>query len=758
MQSLQTRNDIQELNSLVDSAKQGDKEAFSELVLRFQDMAYAVAYAMLGDSILAQDAAQEAFIEAYLSLINLRKSEAFPSWFRRIVIKHSDRQIRGIRPLNIPLDSDLHAAASISDPETVMEDLQTKQAIQSAIASLPYNQRQITTLFYIKGYSQSEISDFLEMPLTSVKKNLYTARRRLKLRIITMIQDQLRSSKPSRDEGFTNKVKYFLALKEGNLQEISSLLTKDRNLLGVQTEWGIASDGFYWPLGVTGIHWAAITGDQALMKFFLEQGANPDIQTSSGMTSLHLSVLMRQVDTIRFLLLSGANVDAKSRTGLTPLHFAILRNQTHIARILIDHGANINVADNNGRKPLDWALVKDLPDLIDLLVRHGASRPEGEITKLRQHTKSKLKLRNVPVDERLLGRVLDARGRIADDLTPLTNLEKKPVYQPAPSPSNWILETGIKILDLFTPFKRGGHHGIFTPLAGVGKFVLLAQLIDNLIARYDGYTVCIGLEEAAYNGKSMMLAWREWGVDDRTVNVFGPTNRSTSIGLKLAQTGLTVAEQFRSQGHEVILLVDSHLALHDEVFQYLKYNASATPKTAITTIYFGDHSVGSEPEVYKGLDAIVTFNQERARRQLWPAVDPLISQSRVLQSPLLSEAHRKVATQARKLLIRYNDLLPIVEKRGLDGLTEVKDRQEVLRGNLLQNFLTQPFNGAEPWTGIPGERLEISDAILGCQEILDGKYDALPPDTFYLTGTVKQALEKHKTSNLSSPRNSSIKH
>lgn len=733
---------MQDLQRLVELAKQGDRASFDQLVLRFQDMAYAVAYAMLGDPAKAQDAAQEAFIEAYLSLVNLRIPEAFPSWFRKIVIKHSDRQIRGAQHHTVPLDSNLNLPATIADPETALEESQIKQAIQSAIAALPSNQRQITTLFYIKGYSQNEISEFLEVPLTSIKKSLYTARKRLKQRMINMIQDQLQSNKPSRDEAFTNKVKYFLALKAGNLKQVKSLIEKDRRLLSVQTEWGVASDGFYWPLGVTGLHWAAITGDQSLLKFFIDQGADPNTLTSSGMTPLHLSVLMRQIESIPLLLASGADVNAKNNNGFTPLHFAILRNQSEIADLLINQGADLEVADNKGRKPIDWALVKSHSGLVDLLVGYSAQKPDGEISGPPQKPVAQRRLRKVPVGESLLGRVLDARGRLVDDLPPIRNLKKQPIYHPAPSASNWIMETGIKVLDLLTPFKRGGHHGVFTPLPGVGKFVILAQLIENLVERYEGYTVCIGLEEAAYTGKSMMLAWRDWGVDERIVNVFNPNNSSTKANLNLVQTGLTLAENFRSQGHEVILLVDSRLSLNRAVFNYLKYNAAATPRTAITMVYFGDYSVGAEPDPFKGLDAMVTFNQERASRGLWPAIDPLGSKSRLLQSPLVDETHRMVASRARNLLIRYKDLFPLAEKRGIDALTGVQDRQDLLRGGLLQNFLTQPFTGAEPWTGVPGESLEIGDTILGCQEILDGKYDALPLESFYLIGTVDQAVEK----------------
>jgi F-type H+-transporting ATPase subunit beta len=740
---------MQDLQRLVESAKQGDSAAFDKLVLRFQDMAYAIAFAMLGDSFMAQDAAQEAFIEAYLSLVNLRIPQAFPNWFRRIVIKHSDRQIRGAQHRTVPLDSNINLPAAIADPETALEESQTRQAIQLAVAALPSTQRQITTLFYIKGYSQNEISDFLELPLTSIKKSLYTARKRLKHRMINMLQDQLQSNKPSRDDAFTNKVKYFLALKAGNLKQVKALIEKDRRLLVVQTEWGVASDGFYWPLGVTGLHWAAITGDQSLLEFFINQGADPNTLTSSGMTPLHLSVLMRQTESIRLLLASGVDVNAKNNIGFTPLHFAILRNKPEIADLLINNGADLEVADNKGRKPIDWAWEKSFSGLVDLLVGYGAQKPDGEISKPPQKPVAQHRLRKVPVGERLLGRVLDPRGQSADDLHPIRNPKKQPIYHPAPSPSNWIMETGIKVIDLLTPFKRGGHHGIFTPLPGVGKFVILAQLIENLIERYDGYSVCIGLEEAAYTGKSMMLAWREWGVDERTVNVFNPNNSSTKANLNLVQTGLTIAEDFRSQGHEVILLVDSRLALNHAVFNYLKYNAAATPRTAITTVYSGDYSVGAEPDLFKGLDATVTFNQERVSRGLWPAIDPLASKSRLLQSPLFDETHRMVAARARNLLIRYNDLFPLTEKRGNDALTGMQDRQDLLRGGLLQNFLTQPFTGAEPWTGVPGENLEIGDTILSCQKILDGKYDALPLESFYLIGTVDQAVEKAR--NLQSP-------
>jgi len=221
---------VKELRDWVAAAQGGDKEAFSEVVKRCQDMAYGLAYAMLGDTGLAQDAAQEAFIAAYLDLASLREPAAFPGWFRRVVIKHSDRERRSRRP-NQPFDDSAEFAATLPDPMRVLEASENKSQIHRAIAELPATQRQIITLFYLRDYSQKEIEQFLELPVSMIKKHLFTARRKLRGRLETMMETQIQAGRPSQTGAFASEVQYLLALRTSDLDRFSAMLNASRSYL-----------------------------------------------------------------------------------------------------------------------------------------------------------------------------------------------------------------------------------------------------------------------------------------------------------------------------------------------------------------------------------------------------------------------------------------------------------------------------------------------------------------------------------------------
>jgi F-type H+-transporting ATPase subunit beta len=315
-----------------------------------------------------------------------------------------------------------------------------------------------------------------------------------------------------------------------------------------------------------------------------------------------------------------------------------------------------------------------------------------------------------------------------------------------------ILETGIKIIDLFVPLKRGGQLGLFTPLSGVGKMVLINQLIYRLAAFHKGYIVYLGLEEGEFTAASMIQAWRgEFGLkenilEDRVVFVFGQANGPVQEQQQAAETGLTLAESFRQQGHEVLLVVDSQLALGEGVVPYLRTYAVATPEAAITTLYHGDYTVGLEPAPLANLDAVITFDLQRAMQRLYPAVDPLRSYSRLMQPELIGQDHVEVVAQARRLLQRYGELHYQVEKYGLDSLFYLDQRQEdetiVGQARRLHRFLTQPFFGTEPWTGMPGQYVKLEEALAGCQAILAGQTDEWPEEALYFVGTLEQAARK----------------
>ncbi len=720
---------MEELGTLVTEAQAGDKEAFGQIVTRFQDMAYGIAYAILGDPGRAQDAAQEAFIDAYLCVSKLRQPMAFPGWFRRIVIKHSDRQIRRTRLETVPLDEARLPVGSPDNLEAQLVRLQTSQAIQAAVAGLPHNQRMATILFYSRGYSLREIASILELPETTIKKSLHDSRQKLKRRMVTMLQENLNANKPSQNDHFANKVQFFLALKTGELKKIKQLLSIDPQLLYVQTEWGVASDGFYWPLGVTAMHWAACTGNRELLEFLLSQAGDVDIKTSAGRTPLHIAVIMRQIEMVKSLLAHGADQNAITPTGQTPLHFAVLRNSQELVALLMEHGARMDVPDTNDRTPLDWAIQKGLEPLIELF--RGACPAYG-----RSEMTSPIEPGDLAGSE-LLGQVLNERGERVDRLPLAAQIDRWCLAGNEEKTESPVFHTGIKIIDMFTPLRRGGLNGVFTSLPGVGKFVILDQLIDSLITLYDGYAVCIGLENGFYTGENMMLVWREWGVDDRVVNVFAHSESSDDGLRRLVETGCSIAGGFRDQGREVLVVVDSRIALVPSAWQLLSSTASAGPSHAISLVFYGDHLAKAEPSPLDTLDAVITFDLARAKAQLWPAVDPLNSYSRLLDHQDLSREHFEIFTRARRALKRYAELQPSLGKGGREDIISPADRKVVIRAARLERFLTQPLPGAEPWTALPGHLVPLEETLRGCQAILNGSYDDIPEEKLYFVGALE---------------------
>lgn len=237
-----------ELRDWVAAAQSGDKEAFSEIVKRCQDMAYGIAYAMLGDTGLAQDAAQEAFIAAYLNLAALREPAAFPGWFRRVVIKHSDRERRSLKPSH-PLDASVELSTTLPDPMRTLEASENKSEIHKAIAELPAIQKQIITLFYLRDYSQKEIEEFLELPVSMIKKHLFTARKKLKGRLETMVETQIQSYRPSQTGVFASEVQYLLTLRTGDLEGFKAVVQRKPDLLELRFKITATRERHYWPLG-----------------------------------------------------------------------------------------------------------------------------------------------------------------------------------------------------------------------------------------------------------------------------------------------------------------------------------------------------------------------------------------------------------------------------------------------------------------------------------------------------------------------------
>jgi RNA polymerase sigma factor (sigma-70 family) len=364
------------LSKLVIAAQQGDLDAFSEIVGRFQAMAYASAYAMVNDAQLAEDVAQEAFIEAYVNLPKLREPAAFPGWFRHILFKQGDRLTRRKQLVTIPIERGIDIALSELNPATLIEQREMGEVVRHAIDMLPEHERIVTLLFYGTGYALKDIAAFLEVPSTTVKKRLYDARQHLKAQLFETVRDTLRQ--PSlQDDNFPAKVQLLIAVRMSDKTQVRAMLDKNPWLVNAKGEryarWTWISTG------LTPLYEAAIHGDSAMTKLLLDYGA---VIHMKPYDALRGAVLHQRGAIVKLLLTSGANADARPKHvpasepftawGPTPLSLAAMKGYTEIVTTLLTHGATVNAVGPSGRTPLHWAALKGYLDIVQLLLEHGA--------------------------------------------------------------------------------------------------------------------------------------------------------------------------------------------------------------------------------------------------------------------------------------------------------------------------------------------------------------------------------------------------
>jgi F-type H+-transporting ATPase subunit beta len=685
---------VSDLSDRVVAAQRGDKEAFCDIVERFQDMAFGIAYAMLGDASVAQDAAQEAFIEAYLKLPALREPAAFPGWFRRIVVKFGDRELRGRRP-TVSFDDSLGLVADCPSVDGAVETLEQRRTVQDAIAELPAAERQVVTLFYLCDYSQKEIEDFLELPVTTIKKHLFTARKKLKGRLGAMVETQIQSHRPSQNDTFANEVRRLLALRTGDLESFKALVARYPELLESRFEIRPTRERHYWPAGGSALHWAVVTGDEPLLAFLRSRNADLNAKDKYGMTPLHTAAWMRQQSVLAQLLAAGADPNATTAEGHTALHLAAMRNSGEAARLLLEAGARADMRDKSGRTAMDWAAVNRAERVMERLIGHGSGA------------------------------------------APTLSSEAS-----APG-SAFFLETGIKAIDLFAPLVRGGTNGILTPHTGVGSLVVLGEIVHRMDGLYGGRTVCLGFDDERFTGRDMQLLLQEVGVTDVATVCFGAADDGVDQRLEIVREALRQIDKIRTEGREVLLLAQSRVRLF--AAGAVDIDAKLTRGADLTVIYWGEETVGAEPEPLARLDAAVTFDVSRAKQQLYPAIDLIRSRSALSVNEIADERRRQTAERARRVLARYQDLRPMIESRGIDLLPTPEDRVAVERARRLDRFMTQPFHWTSPWTGVPGEHVTLGETIEGCRTILDGECDDMPEESFFFVGNLDSAREKAKS-------------
>ncbi len=369
---------MEALDTLVIAAQGGDLNAFGQIVQRFQGMAYTVAYTMLDDTYLAEDVAQEAFIEAYLNLPKLRDPRAFPGWFRRIVFRQGDRLIRGKQLATIPLEPTPTVDMPLDEfnPASAVEGRETRDIVRHAIDTLPEHERGVILLFYGNDYTLSDISQFLEVPLSTVKKRLFDARKHLKNRLMHVVHDVFQEQHLSWQEHFPLRVRLLIAIRTGDIARVRVLI--NQNPLLVTEKWerreNYHSGGpaFALPVGYTALHEAASHDRVEIAALLLDYGANANARTASGLTPLYEAVLSNHVNIARLLLSHGAQINFAQTGATTPLHCAVIKGYQESAHLLLACGADVNARARSGRTPLHWAALKGYSTIVALLLSYGA--------------------------------------------------------------------------------------------------------------------------------------------------------------------------------------------------------------------------------------------------------------------------------------------------------------------------------------------------------------------------------------------------
>ena len=383
---------------------------------------------------------------------------------------------------------------------------------------------------------------------------------------------------------------------------------------------------------------------------------------------------------------------------------------------------------------------------------------------------------SVPVGPKTLGRIMDVLGRPIDDCGPIGSEEIRPIHNVAPkfdelSPSVDLLETGIKVIDLICPFAKGGKVGLFGG-AGVGKTVNMMELINNIAKQYGGYSVFAGVGERTREGNDFYHEMGESKVLDKVAMVFGQMNEPPGNRLRVALTGLTMAEAFRDEGRDILLFIDNiyrytlagtevsallgrmpsavgyQPTLAEEMGKLQERIASTKTGsiTSIQAVYVpaDDLTDPSPATTFSHLDATVVLSRDIAALGIYPAVDPLDSTSRQVDPNIIGEEHYTVARRVQETLQKYKELRDIIAILGMDELSP-EDKLAVTRARKIQRFLSQPFHVAEVFTGSPGKYVPLKETIRGFKMIVDGECDQLPEQAFYMVGTIDEAFEKAKT-------------
>ena len=431
------------------------------------------------------------------------------------------------------------------------------------------------------------------------------------------------------------------------------------------------------------------------------------------------------------------------------------------------NGISINMGDHELVAEVEQHVGDDIVRTIAMEATEGLKRGMEAVDTGRPIT--------VPVGDEVLGRLFNVLGKPIDNAGAINAKENYPIHRPAPSFKDQavepeMFETGIKVIDLLAPYQKGGKIGLFGG-AGVGKTVLIQELINNIAKEHGGLSVFTGVGERSREGNDLYHEMKDSGVIKKTALVFGQMNEPPGARMRVALTGLTMAEYFRDKGQDVLLFIDNIFRFTQagsEVSALLGRTPSAVGYqptlatemgalqeritstvngsiTSVQAVYVpaDDLTDPAPATTFSHLDATTVLSRSIVELGIYPAVDPLESTSRMLDPRIVGQEHYKVATEVKNVLEKYKELQDIIAILGVDELSD-DDKAVVARARRIQRFLSQPFTVGEQFTGMPGKYVPIKDTIRGFKEILEGKYDNLPESAFLFAGSIEDVIEKAK--------------
>jgi F-type H+-transporting ATPase subunit beta len=464
-----------------------------------------------------------------------------------------------------------------------------------------------------------------------------------------------------------------------------------------------------------------------------------------------------------------------------PVH-TDMRDESHIGKIVAISGAVVDVyfpivaPDINARllAGTDRRIVIEVAILLDQKTARGIVMNPMERVVLGMEVEDTSAPMEAPVGDGMLGRMIDVFGEPIDGKGPLENIHREPIHRP-PTPlarrkvGGKIFETGIKAIDLLTPIESGGKAGLFGG-AGVGKTVLITEIIHNMVAEYEGVSLFCGVGERCREAEELFREMSETGVLDGAVLVFGQMNEAPGARFRVAHVAMTIAEYFRDIRHrDVLVLIDNifrfvqagaevsgllgripsrvgyqpTLASELGALEERICNTDAGAITSIQAIYVpaDDFTDPAATHVFSHLSASVVLSRKRAAEGLYPAIDPLKSASKMLTPGTVSDRHYRVAREVRRVLAEYESLEDIIAMLGLDELSQA-DRETVARARRLERFLTQPFFSTEQFTGKPGRFVRLEETLEGCERILSGALSEVPESAFYMAGGIDEVQDR----------------